>query len=62
MSGMILSLVTLAAALFLAIRGLRDDAVPRRRLVLMAAVWIGIIGLLALAFSLFGVTPQGGLR
>ena len=59
---MILSLVTLAAALFLAIRGLRDDAVPRRRLVLMAAVWIGIIGLLALAFSLFGVTPQGGLR
>ncbi len=62
MSGMILSLVTLAAALFLAIRGLRDDAVPRRRLLFMAALWIGIIGLLALGLSFFGVAPQEGLQ
>lgn len=62
MSGMILSLITLAAALFLAIRGLRSEALARRQWLVMAATWIGIIGLLALALSFFGVTPQGGLR
>lgn len=62
MSGIILSLITLAAALILAIRGLRSDAVPRRRLLVMAALWVGIIGSLALLLSLFGVTPQGEIR
>jgi hypothetical protein len=60
LSGIVLSLITLAAALFLAIRGLRSDAVPRRRLLIMAAVWVGVIGLLALVLTYFGIAPQGG--
>jgi MFS family permease len=62
MSGTILSLITIAAALFLAIGGLRSDALPRRRLLIMAAAWIGIIGLLALVLTLLGVTPHGGVE
>ena len=53
----ILALVSIAAALFLAWRGLRSRHLPREELLKMAAIWLAIIAALAAFLHFAGIYP-----